>query len=265
MGVSGRPYSVLYRPVPASVSILVSKWLANYDAQTLSGSGMTIPPKLDGETALKMARERVEEISASLPTRVDPAGLTLKSKLPFKALSLREVLIHRVSELAECAMEQFETNRIVSAFVLARAVLETVALIYWLHKKLLEFFDSKDIVALDDFLMKAMLGSKDESTAVDSYNVLTAVDHVDKEYENFRTMYDSLCEFTHPNWSGTLGAYGKIERGSLDLGADIKSPPLRLGLGPFVGGLEIFIEYYNNLERLIHDLNDYCETSDRRS
>ena len=136
---------------------------------------MKIQEEIDDDIGLKKAREQVNIISSCLPNRVEAAGLTLKSKLPFKALSLREVLIHRISELAECAMIKYEERKIVPAFVLTRAVIETVALIYWLHKKIAELLESKDIEKLDYFLMKAMLGSKDNTTNIESYNVLTAV------------------------------------------------------------------------------------------
>ena len=224
---------------------------------------MRIPEEFDDEIGLRMARKQVNVIVSSLPERVDAAAFTLNSKLPFKALSLREVLIHRISELAECAMDQYEQRKLVPAFVLTRAAIETVSLIYWLHKKLSEFIESKDIDQLDGFLMKTILGSKDNTTTIESYNVLTAIDHVDKKFENFRKMYDGLCEFTHPNWSGALGAYGKIDRENiwLDLGPDVKSPPLALGLVPFLRGLAIFVEYYNDLERLIRNLNTYFEES----
>ena len=158
-------------------------------------------------------------------------------------------------------MIKYEERKIVPSFVLTRAVIETVALIYWLHKKIAELLESKDIEKLDYFLMKAMLGSKDNTTNIESYNVLTAVDQVDKVYKNFRQMYDELCEFAHPNWSGLLGAYGHINREKfcLDLGPDENSPPLAIGLAPFVCGLVIFVEYYNDLEHLIKDMNYFFE------
>jgi uncharacterized YccA/Bax inhibitor family protein len=76
---------------------------------------------------LAEAKGRSDLIAKSLPLKVVAAALTFKSKLPFKALSVREVLIYRVSALSAAAVEMFEQRRLVPAAVLTRAVVETVA------------------------------------------------------------------------------------------------------------------------------------------
>ena len=69
---------------------------------------------------------------------------------------------------------------------------------------------------------------------MESYNVLTAVNRLDKEFGGLRQMYDNLCEFTHPNWSGVMGSYSKIDKQeyTLYLGKEHGKPPLAFGLGP---------------------------------
>lgn len=216
----------------------------------------------DDEKRLSLARELATNITESLPKEVDARAFTLESKLPFKATSLREVLIHRIAELASIAVDLYQRDKLVAAFVITRAVIETVAMIYWLHEKVTEFLSSKDIQKLDEFLMRAMLGSRDGTTSLESYNVLTAVDRVDKAFPDFRQMYDRLCEFTHPNWSGLLGSYGKTDRERFKprLGSDLRKPPLAFGLAPLIGGLTIFEHYYNDLAELLHKLNDYFDS-----
>jgi len=216
---------------------------------------------LNDEKMIALSRKLAENIREGLPKGVNARAFTLESKLSFKVTSLREVLIHRIAELALTAVELYESDKLVSAFVVTRAVIETVAMIYWLHEKVMEFLSSKDIQKLDDFLMRAMLGSRDGTTSLDSYNVLAAVDRVDKEFLDFRKMYDRLCEFTHPNWSGVLGSYGKIdrERFILRLGSDLRRQPIAFGLEPLIGGLTIFEHYYNDLAGLLYKLNDYFD------
>ncbi len=200
-------------------------------------------------------------IFASLPHNVEAVALTWKSKVPFKALSLREVLIHRIAELSMVAVDLFECNKLVPAFIITRAVVETVAMTYLFSQKNSEFLGSKDVKKLDEFLMKAMFGSRDSSTPLDSYNVLTAVDKMDKEYNGFRKMYDWLCEFTHPNWSGVLGAYGQLDREkySLSLGSENSRIPIILGLAPFNASLKLFEHYYNDLAEQLSNLNEFFE------
>ena len=45
---------------------------------------------------------------APLPAEVSAPACTHKSKLPYKCLSLRELLIHRISDLADASIELFE-------------------------------------------------------------------------------------------------------------------------------------------------------------
>ncbi len=214
--------------------------------------------------SLVEARVFATNITASLPLTVEAADLTWKSKIPFKAVSLREVLIHRVSELSIVAVDLYDCNKLVSAFILTRAVIETVAMTYWLSQRIDEFLNSKDIQKLDEFLVKAMHGSRDGTSPIESYNVLTAVDKMDKEYNGFREMYDWLCEFTHPNWSGVLGAYGKanLKKYSLTLGSKNSRVPIMLGLAPFNASLKLFEHYYNKLTKQLYSLNEYFEIQD---
>ncbi len=210
------------------------------------------------------ARVFATNIFASLPLTVVAADLTWKSKIPFKAVSLREVLIHRVSELSMVAVDLYECNKLVPAFIITRAVVETVAMTYWLNQKVGEFFKTKDIQKLDEFLMKAMHGSRDDTTPIEPYNVLTAVDKMDKKHNGFRKMYGWLCEFTHPNWSGVLGAYGKVDhkKHCLKLGSKNNRVPVMLGLGPFNASLKLFEHYYNKLSEQLDSLNEYFENQD---
>ena len=216
---------------------------------------------LDDAQQFALAKELATNIRNSLPKELYAGSFTLKSKLPFKATSFREVLIHRLSDLADVALELYEADRLVPAFVATRGVVETAAMMYWLYKKTTEILDSKNEDVFDQFLMKGMLGSKDGTTHHESYNILTAVDHLNKEFKGFRDMYNTLCEFTHPNWSGVMGSYSKLdtEAHTLHLGKDHRKPPLAFGLGPLIGSLAVFQDYYNALADKLKAVNDGYE------
>ena len=74
-------------------------------------------------------------------------------------------------------------------------------------------------------------------------------------------MYDNLCEFTHPNWSGVMGSYSKIDKQkyTLFLGKEHGKPPLAFGLGPLIESLVIFQHYYNALADVLKAMNDRYE------
>ena len=213
---------------------------------------------LDADTYKRIARIIVKNIADNLPTKVDGRTTTSNSKLPFKIIVLREVLAHRVSELASVALQLYDAAKIIPAFVMTRAVLETVCVMFSLHKHVVVFNNDHDVNKLDAFLTKAIMGSRDDSTTINCESILNSIDRVDKEFKGLRKMYDCLCEFTHPNWSGALGAYGTIDTENCCLLVGNKNSAAKIGLGfaPFVQSLVIFSEYYNDLAELITKINE---------
>ena len=109
--------------------------------------------------------------------------------------------------------------------------------------------------------MKALFGAKDGRGPAEAVNILTAINHVNKEVENFKNIYDSLSEFAHPNWSGVSGSYSKIDKENiwLDLGIEVREVPLIIGLLPLVGTLEFFKIYYNKMVDVLPDFIKICE------
>lgn len=82
-----------------------------------------------------LAREFAAKMRNSLPKELYAGAFTRRSKLPYKAYSFCAVLIHRESDLADAAIALYEADRLVPAFVITRAVVETTAVMYGLHRK----------------------------------------------------------------------------------------------------------------------------------
>lgn len=217
--------------------------------------------EINEETILEDLRELIARFEVSLPTRVDPAGLTLKSKIPFKVLSLREVLFHRTTTLARAALDLYDENKRVPSYILMRSTVETCAACYALRKKISTFLEESNVDEFDDFLVKGLSGGRDDKAKHRSLNVLTLVNHVDREYDGFRRMYDVLCEYAHPNYLGTLDAFGKVDRDNvwLDLGPELRMPPPAFGLALFFFSLEVFEEQYNIISDDIRKIDEYFE------
>jgi len=213
------------------------------------------------DDSLQQARLLVQRIEESLPTKVDAASLTLNSKLPFKALSVRETLIHRVSALASPALSLFEKGSLVAGIVLSRAVLETVAVTFALQREIDSFLSHKRVQAFDEFLMACLVGSRWPDASTQARNVLTFIDHVDKQFKGFRSTYDSLCEYAHPNWSGVLGAFGSIDQQThvLHLGPTDRSTFIT-GVTSLAMVLGLFLDAYNGLVDSLERLNEYFES-----
>jgi hypothetical protein len=62
------------------------------------------------------------------------------------------------------------------------------------------------------FLMNALRGSRfeiaiEEYNRPESINILKCIDALNKKIPNYRTHYEFLCEFTHPNSAGVNHSY----------------------------------------------------------
>jgi hypothetical protein len=144
----------------------------------------------------------------NLPRQIDPVGLS-RSKLPFKALSYRETLIWRVTELARVALDALHAGRLAVSVVLARAVVETTAALWYLSNKLERTLDTGTLGDIDGFLMSLSMGTRtwtDEGLP-QAINVLTFIRWAEKTLPGIEHGYAVLSEYAHPNYAGTTGLF----------------------------------------------------------
>ena len=168
-----------------------------------------------------------------------------------------------MAELARCALGHFGKGELASAILLTRAAIETSAAVWYLHKKLSASVESGTVGDIDEYLMKLLMGSKNDPAMPDPVNVLTFVDYVDKEVVGFRSQYDSLSEFAHPNWAGTSFLYANPDpaNGWTDFGVNV-----RLSEGPRNGGIAnlsvallVFEDRSNRIDEIIASFVAICE------
>lgn len=117
-------------------------------------------------------------------------------------------------DLAEALAREVNAQSFAPPWVLARAILEVVALITDVAIRLETAVKEATIEAFktfDDHLYATMLGFKSMEWAFSEdvvvKNLLTAVDRVDRRFNGFRSMYDLLSEGAHPNYIGMIEAY----------------------------------------------------------
>src|SRR5450755_1877378 len=103
-------------------------------------------------------RGRLKTLESSLPKQIDPVGLS-RTKLPFKVLNYREVLIWRVAELARAALQTFEAQQFAAAVVLTRAAVETNAALWYLDEKVGTALMQKKLGDLDDCIVRLLAGT----------------------------------------------------------------------------------------------------------
>jgi hypothetical protein len=222
----------------------------------------------DQEECLAQAKELVNEFKLILPKQVDAASLSLKSKLPFKAVPLREVLLYRITELADSACILYEQEKVVSAFVMTRSLMETVAMLYWLYGKINRVVSSNELGEIDNFLMRATFGGREIPEPMTAFNVLDAIDEMTKQFSGYRKLYDRLSEIAHPNWLGVHGAYAQTDtKKHIEyLGSECSHLTLVTGVVPLLASLKASKFYYDKLTELFPLFIKVCDADvDRTS
>lgn len=145
----------------------------------------------------------------------------------------RQVSLRRIVDLAEGAEAFFLQGRLLPGCTLARAAVETVAVQYAVWKKLGALADTSDPPGIHALLMSVVFGRRDKGDAwpTKSMNVLTSIDHLDKQFPGFRSEYDRLSEYVHPGLAGGYGMYVRTEGERLR--SHFGQNPLRLEMGPW--------------------------------
>ena len=204
-------------------------------------------------------KEAIELSKKALPKVVDPSLKNLPSQIPFRVVCLRDILIHRVTHLADQAIEIHAANQFLPLMMTVRAAMETGALLYLLDKKIAAAIESEDTKELEVFLKKATIGSRNSDTEIDAVNILTALDHMSKKFPPVRKYYDNLSEFCHPNFAGVLASYSRLseDKTRLELGPDL-SPPLHYFGPPLSVTLVLANEYFNRTREKDDELYRVC-------
>lgn len=150
---------------------------------------------------LQTIRRRLRHVYAVDPERSDPI---------WKAQLYTEVLIHRIADLASEALELHRNGSLVAAMTLARSVVESAAMLYWLLLKLRHHSDQRDDAALESTVITFLFGSRQYDSEYQMPNILTGLDQLDREFPGSRRMHEILSEFVHPNGGGVVMSYAEL-------------------------------------------------------
>jgi hypothetical protein len=145
----------------------------------------------------------------------------------------RQVSLRRIVDLAESAEAFFLQGRLLPGCTLTRSAVETVAIQYAVWKKLGALTDASDYRGIHSLMMSVVFGRRDKGGdwPNKSMNVLTAIDHLDKQFPGFRSEYDRLSEYVHPGLAGGYGVYVRTEGERLR--SYFGQNPLRLEMDPW--------------------------------
>jgi hypothetical protein len=103
------------------------------------------------------------------------------------------------------------------AYLPARALIETMALLLDFEHELNRHVATKDKVAIDKLLTNHTFATKDKDWVAaypdtEAVNILKFIDRVDKRLmPGIRTHYNMMSERCHPNWLGHHAMFAKLE------------------------------------------------------
>jgi len=218
-------------------------------------------------------REGYKELIKDIPIRLPyepPSGN--KKMFPLLTQHAKVGLRYRTASLAETAIELFEKDKLLPAIIIARSIFETVILLFWLHRRLEQVVKERKFGDMDDFLGRMAFGNKlgSDTKNQDGYdfealNVMTGIKNFSKVHdEKITELYDDLCEFAHPNFSGTLACFSKLKReyGYVDFSFDAihqRGNELQgFGLSLLSVCLMTFNGYEEEIDRLLPAFEAIC-------
>jgi hypothetical protein len=214
------------------------------------------------DASIEYAAELTGRIQASLPAGFGIADLGMPSKMPFKVVTLRESLLHRLAELASAAVDLYASERPVAGVLLTRGVMEVTAMLFAIDRLLATSLERRDPSAADETIMRLLFGGRSEMAPQSAINVLSHLDTMDKRFKGIRAWYEDLSEIAHPNYPGLMGSYADVDREGfkVQLGSteDAREMGLHMGIPALCACLEVAIHIYNGMKKPLEEFIVLC-------
>ncbi len=206
----------------------------------------------------------IKQLTASLPKEIKHFEISSISKTPSKVVSLREVLLYRITELSSATFELIKSEKPIAAVILARAQFETIVLWLFLLDKIEKICERNALHDnFDSEIMRLLFGGKIDNSPEQAYNILTIMDKMSNEYPKLRELYNKLSEFAHPNHIGTHGYYARIDESNFSeiLGPNDIESIIEITLISLTGLLELYILSYNESTNFLPKFIEICESN----
>lgn len=205
---------------------------------------------------IEEARTRLGNIRAHLPIQLAVADLQVREKLPFLALCIRDALLWRAEEMGRNGCDIIERKEFAAGILLVRGVTECAAMM-WRLRTILEERQKIGFEELHKTVRSMWLGWKSDAEMPQALNILTQIDHLDRQVPGVRRLYDQASEYAHPNWSGVAGLFARTDYDAhiTYFGSDLRNraAPAGLAINLLIGSLSIVEGGYNAIGDLMPD------------
>jgi hypothetical protein len=169
-------------------------------------------------------KKLVEELNASIDRlncaraiEINVSGPFARSKIAWKLAAHQHALLHRIVALMDGASVAWNNHCTLSAFLSARAFMETFAVIAELDRRVASLLEREDLGGLDALAQHGIFATRDpelisEFPETEATNAITYINKFDKRAAGFRGHYDMLSERCHPNASGHNFMFSELDR-----------------------------------------------------
>jgi len=161
--------------------------------------------------------ECLERLIARRKSEIVVTGPLVDSKTAWKCVVLQQSLLYRITMLATGCADMWNAKNVVGSILIARALLETIAISKFIADELEKLVTGKQIDAIDELAYKQLFSTRNETQVAEGWgfkarSILTYIDKLDNYLAGVRDAYDFLSEFCHPNGIGHLSTYGEMNR-----------------------------------------------------
>lgn len=153
-------------------------------------TGFKTTPEMDeGATDnIGIINEALDRLTARRVDRIVVEGPLKKSKLARKVATYKEALLYRVVALASGCAWNWNRDDVLGTVLTSRALIETVAVLMDLDKRLASLLDREDLVSIDALIMSRSFSTRDEDWLTNypdarAVNVLTIIEDVDEKHD----------------------------------------------------------------------------------
>ncbi|SDR58068.1 hypothetical protein SAMN05519103_05991 [Rhizobiales bacterium GAS113] len=180
--------------------------------------------EFDANTSERAARDFVKFNAALARLRerrlneITISGPLLKSRLAWLIATYQQPVLYRVVMLATGCAASWDTRNVLCAYLAARALIETVALVLEFDRELQELITEKNLDGIDALLMNRTFATRSEDLVKEfpdtqAKNILTVIQSLDKKtIPGVWEHYCFLSERCHPNSLGHHQLFGVRER-----------------------------------------------------
>jgi len=213
---------------------------------------------------------------------------TILPRTVFQFLVYNQIVLHRVIGLSHSILQAWESKNVPTAFVLLRTLYENTSVVFDANLRLKDLIAQKDFDGIYKLIFnllyatrvrerikgavesemeiegnecKREVSEKELEQAYTAQQILNVMDRISKVFPDHRMIYESMCEYAHPNHDALLGLYGKWkDKFTIEISESngMTKDNISICFWAFAFSLKMFVEGY---DAILTKFNDIIELS----